>query len=123
MVDAPYMETEVSSYSARSILPVELIEVLKSARFHWVLCENDQPLFGAAFGQPLFRQEHLIRSLPHVKRSGRRVECLWSGGGLKRDIHGSCPPEKAVQYPGMTVEELLSEILELPAQLLFTATG
>jgi len=59
----------------------EMIDVLKSARFRWLLSEYEHLLYLEAFGQPFWRKEvqlcatNFRRNNDHGR--AQRVECLW----------------------------------------------
>lgn len=85
MVDPSYVSGRVSAYTADSVVHTELIEVLKSAPFRWLLTEYLEPLYVAAFGEPIATKEVQNKASNFRGTGGqeRRIECIWVGGGKK----------------------------------------
>jgi hypothetical protein len=125
VVDGPYMERNVGIIEPDSILPIELIEKLKSATFNWVLCEYRQPLYLMAFGEPVLQKDVQLRSVNFRQTGGqeRRVECVWTSAsyrahlvknGANRDMSRLAKPVPAdrpdTYYAELPLEKLLAEI-------------
>lgn len=116
-VDAPYVGCDVDAYIADSICPTELIAYLQSAKFNWVLTEYYQPLYVAAFGEPVYKKEVQVRSCDVQKSREKRTECIWTNiGKTPRNVtcHVSPVPQDREQkyYKCLSDSELLEEIKE-----------
>ena len=125
VIDGPYIECNVGPFEPDSILPIELIEKLKSATFNWILCEHRQPIYLYAFGEPIYQKELFNWK---TGRKDRRVECVWTSesykahlakSGSKRDTSRFAKPvpadRPATYYGGLPLEELITEIKECAA--------
>jgi site-specific DNA-adenine methylase len=79
--DPPYLGAKVHGYGVQDMNHAEMIDVLKSARFRWLLSEYEHPLYLKAFGQPFWRKNVQLcatnfgKNIDHGR--ARRVECLW----------------------------------------------
>jgi site-specific DNA-adenine methylase len=78
-VDPPYAAAKVHGYGPDDIDHIEMVSILKNARFRWLLSEYYQPIYAEAFGEPIWRKEVQLRStnFRHDGGKEKRVECLW----------------------------------------------
>lgn len=116
-VDAPYVGCDVDAYSAESISPTELIEYLRQAPFNWAFTEYYQPLYLAAFGEPVYKKEVQLRSCDVQKLREKRTECIWTNIGKTMPavtVTFQPVPEDRTQtyYTKLSVPKLLEEIKE-----------
>jgi hypothetical protein len=115
MVDMPYIEANVGTYSPESVCPTEVIAHLQEAPFRWLFCEYRQPIYLVAFGEPAFQKEVQVRACMVGEVRKKRTECIWAGGGKTGPtvtITVDPVPEGRNQayYKGLSVDELLKEI-------------
>jgi len=79
VMDPPYLDCAVGPYKADQVIPAEVIAHLKNARFQWILCEYEQPLYLMAFGEPFFGHEVQCRANDFAhSRQQKRMECMWT---------------------------------------------
>jgi site-specific DNA-adenine methylase len=78
-LDPPYYGAKVNGYRSDDINHSEMIEVLKAAKFRWMLSEYRQPFYTEAFGDPYCEMTVQLRSTNFHDDGGkeRRVECVW----------------------------------------------
>lgn len=80
-LDPPYIDANVKAYSDKTLDHREMVEILKKAKFKWVLSEYEQPLYIEAFGEPALRIP-VKRSMgkPNGGSKGQKeaVECFWA---------------------------------------------
>jgi site-specific DNA-adenine methylase len=121
MVDPSYVSGCVSPYTADSVVHCELIDVLKSAPFRWVMTEYLEPLYVAAFGEPIATKEVRNKAISSRVTGGqeRRVECIWTGEGKK-----SAPPNVPKRFnetlppsASLTIEQLLAATKDVVAEI------
>ena len=116
VIDWPYLNCNVGTYSPESICPTEGIECLQKAPFNWVLTEYYQPLLVAALGEPVFKQEVQLRSCDVQKTRERRTECIWIRDGKSAStvtvtLHEPVPEDRTqIYYTHLSESELLEEI-------------
>ena len=77
--DPPYLKARVHGYRSDDLDHKEMIQVLKNARFRWLLSEYEHPLYTDAFGKPFWRKEVQLcaTNFRHDGGLKRRTECLW----------------------------------------------
>jgi site-specific DNA-adenine methylase len=80
--DPPYLDNcDVRAYTADMLDHREMVELLKAAKFRWLLSEYKHPLYLKAFGKPTLEieKQKIIKSnsAGRGKVSHRAVECLW----------------------------------------------
>jgi site-specific DNA-adenine methylase len=77
--DPPYIGAKVHGYGKGDMNHTEMIDVLKTAKFRWLLSEYEHPLYLEAFGQPFWTKNVQLCSTNFRNAGGkeRRVECLW----------------------------------------------
>lgn len=84
-LDPPYLNANVKAYSDKTLDHRELVEILKNAKFKWVLSEYRQPLYIEAFGEPAI-EIHVKRGMgnPGGGSKGQKhtVECFWMNFSL-----------------------------------------
>lgn len=78
-LDPPHMHTDVLAYSGTKFDHGEMVGILKDAKFRWVLSENEQPIYIAAFDEPtrITVQRRMKKGRKPGGSLGRSVECLW----------------------------------------------
>ena len=80
-LDPPYLGAIVHGYGPKDLNHVEMIEILQTAKFRWLLSEYDQPLYQGAFGEPFWRKDVQLRSTnfrnDENHGQARRIECMW----------------------------------------------
>ena len=78
-LDPPYAAAKVHGYGPGDIDHMEMVSILKKARFRWLLSEYYQPFYVEAFGEPIWRKEVQLCStnFRHDGGKEKRVECLW----------------------------------------------
>jgi site-specific DNA-adenine methylase len=78
-LDPPYFDAKVHGYRPTDINYDEMVELLKNARFRWLLSEYCQPIYLQAFGKPFWQREVQLRAtnFRHDGGKERRTECLW----------------------------------------------
>ena len=80
-LDPPYMNANVKAYTDKTLEHREMVEILKSAKFKWILSEYKQPLYIEAFGEPVLRIS-VKRGMgkPNGGSKGQKeaVECFWT---------------------------------------------
>jgi site-specific DNA-adenine methylase len=78
-VDPPYLKATVHGYRSDDIDHKEMINVLKNARFRWLLSEYEHPLYMEAFGEPFWRKEVQLCATNFRLSGGKakRIECAW----------------------------------------------
>jgi site-specific DNA-adenine methylase len=78
-VDPPYAAANVHGYGPDDIDHIEMVSILKNARFRWLLSEYYQPIYVEAFGEPIWRKEVQLCStnFRHDGGKEKRIECLW----------------------------------------------
>lgn len=128
--DGPYLGCNVAPYKPWNILPVEVIAELQSATYNWILCEYYQPLFVAAFGEPVFKKEVQLKAPNFAVTGGqeKRIECVWTSAsyrahlaktGTNRDMSRFAKPvpsgRPARYYSALPLKKLLREIKECAA--------
>jgi DNA adenine methylase len=95
-LDPPYLNANVKAYTDKTLDHREMVEILKNAKFRWVLSEYGQPLYIKAFGEPALR-------IPVKRGTGKpgggskgqkeAVECLWTNFALtQRGIFSGLGP-------------------------------
>jgi site-specific DNA-adenine methylase len=72
--DPPYLGADVRAYS-NQFNHVKMVEVLKNAKFKWMLTEYEQPLYLNELGQPCERLQ--VQLACDGIGTKRRVECIW----------------------------------------------
>lgn len=125
IVDGPYLNCNVGTYSAESICPTELIDYLQKAPFNWVFTEYRQPLYIQAFGEPVYKEEVQLRSCDVQKTRETRIECIWTHeakSGRSVTVTFRAVPEDRTQtfYLGLSEAELLEEIKECIGSVSFS---
>jgi len=117
VIDAPYPNTNLRSYTAETVDYFALVDLLLSAKFRWVLCGYIHPALHR-LGEPAWAAAD-VRFLyfPPTgkgKRYGeeRRIECLWT----------NYAPDKGVRrYPLPTAVRARIQVQTDAASLSFTA--
>jgi hypothetical protein len=118
VIDDPYLNCDTGAYSPESICPVEVIEELKDAPYFWIFCEYYEPLYVAAFGQPVFTKTVQLKSANVDTTRDTRTECLWVHEPVaQRNVTVSrfiVVPEdrKKNYYTNLSVPEIMEEIKE-----------
>jgi len=74
--DPPYIGGDVRAYKS-DIDYVQLVELLKGARFRWMLIEYGSDIYLRELGPPRWTKEVQLIAL-QARRGGRRTECLWT---------------------------------------------
>jgi site-specific DNA-adenine methylase len=74
-VDPPYRDCRVYGYSDSDLDHDQLIRVLKTARFRWMLSEYRHPSYFQAFGEPLWSKQ--INGTQYGPGKIQRTECGW----------------------------------------------
>jgi hypothetical protein len=82
LCDPPYLlKRGVGVYHPHDIVPIVLINYLQKAQFNWLLCEEYQPLYIRAFGEPIFKKWTPTKSVNNrICTTKWRLECLWTKG-------------------------------------------
>jgi len=77
--DPPYLAAKVHGYAPDDIDHIEMVEILKNARFRWLLSEYYQPIYVEAFGLPFWTKDMQLCStnFRHDGGKEKRIECLW----------------------------------------------
>jgi site-specific DNA-adenine methylase len=78
-LDPPYAAAKVHGYAPDDIDHKEMVEILKNARFRWLLSEYYQPIYVEAFGLPFWTKDMQLCStnFRHDGGKEKRIECLW----------------------------------------------
>lgn len=85
--DPPYFNGNVKAYDTKGINFPELVEILKNAKFKWVLSEYEEPLYVDAFGEPVLRipvKRGMGKPGGGSKGSKETVECFWTNAELMK---------------------------------------
>ena len=77
-VDPPYKSADVRAYKANTLDHSQLVDILKNAKFRWILSEFYDPIYLNAFGEPVVKKELRLNTV-NLKHQGSvtRTECLW----------------------------------------------
>jgi len=84
-IDGPYRGCDVDAYTDKTLDHREMVEILKTAKFKWVLSEYEHPLYIDAFGEPALRipvKVSMGRAGGGSKGHKEGVECLWTNFAL-----------------------------------------
>lgn len=73
--DPPYLGCDIRAYSSAHFDYQGMIQMLRSARFKWMLSEYSQPCYLHAFGKPFCKIS--VQIACDGKGKQRRTECLW----------------------------------------------
>jgi site-specific DNA-adenine methylase len=78
-LDPPYVAAKVHGYGPGDIDHIEMVSILKKARFRWLLSEYYQPIYVEAFGEPFWTKgmQLCATNFRHDGGKKKRVECLW----------------------------------------------
>jgi site-specific DNA-adenine methylase len=120
MFDPSYISGRVPAYTADSVVHTEVIEVLKSAPFRWVLTEYLEPLYVAAFGEPIATKEVQNKATNFRATGGqeRRIECIWVGGTKFAQVNVPKRFNETLPSPdSLTAEQLLAAIKDVAAEI------
>jgi DNA adenine methylase len=78
--DPPYIGADASAYSDVTIDHRKLVTILRRAKFRWMLCEYDNPIY-KPLGIPTKIQTKVMMDNPSHRRGGKRknaTECVWT---------------------------------------------
>lgn len=79
--DPPYLGTRIGTYG--NIEHDRLLEVIKPAKFRWVLSGYDSDLYRSVLGPPTGTRERAAEiAATNGKVGERRVECVWASNNL-----------------------------------------
>jgi hypothetical protein len=86
--DGPYVEANVPPYKPWNILPIEVIAEFKSAEYGWLFCEEFEPMYVEAFGEPVFKKRVQNRASNFAVTGGQetRIECVWTSESYKAHV-------------------------------------
>jgi site-specific DNA-adenine methylase len=80
-LDPPYLNANVTAYKPSDLDHREMVSLLLTAKYRWILCEYDNALYTEAFGQPFWRRDMQICMTTRYKadKAVRRIgtECMW----------------------------------------------
>ncbi|MGA7796131.1 MAG: DNA adenine methylase [Candidatus Acidiferrales bacterium] len=80
-LDPPYLHANVKAYTDKTLDHREMVEILKNAKFKWVLSEYEQPLYIETLGKPALQipvKRSKGKSGGGSKGSKDTVECFWT---------------------------------------------
>jgi site-specific DNA-adenine methylase len=87
-LDPPYINANVKAYTDKTLDHREMVAILRSAKFKWILSEYEQPLYIEAFGEPALRVP-VKRGMgkPNGGSKGQKeaVECFWTNFALTQE--------------------------------------
>ncbi len=76
-LDPPYYDCDVRAYKPWPLEEhLKMVDMLRRARFKWMLSEYRQPFYVDAFGEPFHTKR--VANLASANGS-RRTECVWKG--------------------------------------------
>lgn len=79
-LDPPYREADVRAYNPGDVNHEELVRVLLTAKFRWMLSEYSNDLYTTHLGQPQYTKDMQLIAADHNLANGgkeRRIECIW----------------------------------------------
>jgi site-specific DNA-adenine methylase len=77
-LDPPYKDCDVRAYANDTLNHEEMVEVLRGAKFKWLLSEYAHPLYLETFGDPFYKKDTQLVVKDRKKHAEeRRIECLW----------------------------------------------
>lgn len=78
--DPPYIDANVRSYKKNDINHEDLVRLLKTANFKWMLTEYRHELYLRELGQPFFTKDVQLNTVNFHVTGGqeRRQECVWA---------------------------------------------
>ncbi len=95
LLDPPYPDAEVRTYSDASVDYVELVDTLLRAKFRWALCGYAHPAW-RRLGHPSWAQDVRFLYFPNAQgrkcREERRIECVWTNYRGERSAKSFLPP-------------------------------
>jgi hypothetical protein len=77
--DPPYLGADVRPYDESDINHERLVQVLKGAKFRWMLSGYSHELYARELGQPFYAEDVQLKTTNYHQNGGkeRRIECLW----------------------------------------------
>jgi len=78
-IDPPYLGANVRPYGENDIDHEKLVQVLRDAKFKWMLTEYPHELYYRELGQPFFIKDMQLNAVNFQVTGGkhRRLECVW----------------------------------------------
>jgi hypothetical protein len=117
VIDAPYLDSNLRSYTDQSVDYVALVDLLLNAKFRWVFCGYLHPALHR-LGEPAWATDLRFLYFRPGKDEGekhgeeRRIECLWT----------NCSPDKmAKRHPLPTAVRARIQVQNDAASLSFSA--